>query len=88
MKSNVALSIWLLEIFSNQDLIKELLVDCPIPDMKRFVAGLLKTAMQTVYPFEQESIQEYSNNFDIDPVEYVHRTNKDHITHHRVADSR
>jgi hypothetical protein len=56
LKNNVALSIWFLEIFSNQDLIKELLVDCPIPDMKRFVAGLLKTAMQTVYKFEQESL--------------------------------
>ena len=42
---NVPLSVWLVETFSNQDLIKELLVDCPIPDMKRFVAGLIKTAM-------------------------------------------
>jgi hypothetical protein len=52
LKRNVPLSVWLIETFSNQNLIKELLIDSPIPDMKRFVAGLLGTAMQTVYPFE------------------------------------
>jgi hypothetical protein len=53
LKRNVALSIWLLESFNNQDLIKEFLIDSPIPDMKRFVAGLIKTAMQTVYKYEE-----------------------------------
>lgn len=53
LKKNVSLSVWLLESFVNQNLIKEFLIDCPIPDMKRFVAGLLKTAMQTVYKFEE-----------------------------------
>lgn len=56
LKKNVSLSIWLLEAFSNQDLIKEFLIDCPIPDMKRFIAGLLKTAMQNVYEFEKPYI--------------------------------
>lgn len=56
---NVGLSVWLLESFSNQDLIKELLIDCPIPDMKRFVAGLLKTAMEAVYKHEISTITEY-----------------------------
>lgn len=59
LKKNVLLSVWLLESFVNQNLIKEFLIDCPIPDMKRFVAGLLKTAMQTVYKFEELSIQSY-----------------------------
>ena len=53
LKKNVSLSVWLLESFVNQNLIKEFLIVCPIPDMKRFVAGLLKTAMQTVYKFEE-----------------------------------
>ena len=56
LKKDVSLSIWLLEAFSNQDLIKEFLIDCPIPDMKRFIAGLLKTAMNTIYKFEEPFI--------------------------------
>jgi len=56
LKKNISLSIWLLESFNNQDLIKEFLIDSPITDMKRFVAGLLKTAMQTVYKYEELAI--------------------------------
>jgi hypothetical protein len=56
----VALSIWLLESFSSQDLIKEFLIDSPVTDMKRFVAGLLKTAMQTVYKHEEQAINAYT----------------------------
>ena len=59
LNKNVSLSVWLLESFSNQDLIKEFLIDSPIPDMKRFVAGLLKTAMQKVYGYEEENIKVY-----------------------------
>lgn len=50
---NISLCLWLLETFTNQDLIKEFLIDCPVPDMKRFVAGLLKTAMIKVYKHEE-----------------------------------
>lgn len=46
---NIRLCVWFLETFSSQDIIKEFLIDCPIPDMKRFVAGLIKTAMVNVY---------------------------------------
>jgi hypothetical protein len=45
LKANVKLSLWLLETFTNQDIIREFLVDCPVHDMARFVSGLLKTAM-------------------------------------------
>ena len=76
LKKDVSLSVWLLEAFSNQDSIKEFLIDCPIPDMKRFIAGLLKTAMNTVYKFEEPQIQEYisilDNNSGI--VDYVQNT--------------
>jgi len=63
--------VWLLETFSNQDLIKEFLIDSPIPDMKRFVAGLLKTAMQTVYKFEAEAIQQYIASYESGIVDFV-----------------
>jgi hypothetical protein len=60
LKKNVGLSIWLLETFTNQDLIKEFLIDCPIPDMKRFVAGLLRTAMVKVYKHEEQVLAAYT----------------------------
>lgn len=64
LRKNVSLAVWLLESFSNQDLIREFLIDCPIPDMKRFVAGLLKTAMNTVYRYEQEALTVMANTID------------------------
>jgi hypothetical protein len=67
----VALSIWLLESFSVQGVIRELLIDSPISDMKRFVAGLLKTAMQTVYKFEEESIKQYLASLESGIVDFV-----------------
>jgi len=40
-------------------MIKEFLFDCPVSDMSRFVAGLLSTAMKTVYPHEEQQILVY-----------------------------
>jgi hypothetical protein len=71
LEKNVALSVWLLESFANQELIKEFLIDCPIPDMKRFVSGLLQTAMQTVYKHEEESIRQYCSQFESGIVDYI-----------------
>jgi hypothetical protein len=59
LKSNIGLCLWLVETFSNQDFIKEFLIDCPIHDMARFTQGLLKTAMVQVYEQEKEQIAEY-----------------------------
>ena len=59
LESSVMLSCWIIETFSSQDLIKELLIDCPIPDMKRFVAGLIKTAIDTIYKHEEKYLREY-----------------------------
>ena len=53
LTKDVALSLWLVETFCQYNLIKELLIDCPLADMKRFVSGLLKTAMITVYEHEE-----------------------------------
>lgn len=74
LKLNVALSVWLIESFNNQDLIKEFLIDCPITDMKRFVAGLLKTAMQTVYKYEEEAIMNYNKAMDSGSIDYIMST--------------
>ena len=57
--NNVRLSLWFCEIFSNQQIIKEFFVDCTIPDMARFTAGLLRTAMQNLYASEKEALAEY-----------------------------
>jgi hypothetical protein len=43
-------------------MIKEFLVDCTIPDMSRFTAGLIGTAMKTVYKFEEQQIASYLEN--------------------------
>jgi hypothetical protein len=50
------------------------MIDCPIPDMKRFVAGLLKTAMQTVYPHEAESIRTYCSVMDSNIIDHINQT--------------
>jgi hypothetical protein len=88
LNKNVGLSIWLLETFGNQDLIKELTIDCPIPDMKRFVAGLLRTAMQIVYKFEEKQIYDYCLSLDTDPIDYIQKTQAQHIKQYRVIDSK
>jgi hypothetical protein len=44
---------------------KEFFIECPIQDMSRFAAGLVKTAMETVYPYEKESILKYIEWMDM-----------------------
>jgi hypothetical protein len=56
LQKNVACSIWLVEAMSHQDMIKEFFVECPINDMSRFMAGLIKTAMDCLYIHEKEKI--------------------------------
>jgi len=74
LEKNVSLCLWLLESFTNQDLIKELLIDCPIPDMKRFVAGLLNTAMTRVYQHEEKALKEYCQALDQGIISYITKT--------------
>jgi hypothetical protein len=50
---------------SDQDLIKEFFIECPVQDMGRFAAGLIKTAMETVYPFEKDKIDRYIEWMDM-----------------------
>lgn len=74
LMKNVALSIWLIETFNNSDLIRELLIDCPISDMKRFISGLLKTAMKNVYKYEEKAIIEYIDQSEQDIIKFIKET--------------
>ncbi len=87
LRKNVALSVWLLESFSIQDVIREFLIDSPITDMKRFVAGLLKTAMQTVYKFEEESLTKYVASIDSGIIDYIQHTQQGFVKNHKVIDN-
>ena len=42
--------------------------------MKRFVAGLLNTAMVKVYKHEESSIAEYNQQLDYGIVEFITKT--------------
>ena len=59
LKSSIPLSLFFLETFSHYEIIKEFLIYCPIPDLRRFVVGLLYSAMCTVYSCEEPKIREY-----------------------------
>lgn len=59
LKKHIGLCIWLIEIFSSQDFIKEFFIDSPVHEMTRLVQGLLKTAMIQVYNHEHRMIEEY-----------------------------
>lgn len=87
LRKNVALSVWLLESFSIQDVIREFLIDSPITDMKRFVAGLLKTAMQTVYKFEEESLNKYVASIDSGIIDYIQHTQQGLVKNHKIIDN-
>lgn len=49
IKTHINLSIenavWLIEEFSNMELIQEFLIDCPPPELKRITSGLIYTAL-------------------------------------------
>ena len=53
LQEHLGLALWFCELFSCQSMIKEFLFDCPVQDMSRFIAGLLATAMKTVFTYEE-----------------------------------
>jgi hypothetical protein len=55
--------------------------------MKRFVAGLLKTAMQTVYKFEEESLANYIASIDTGVVDYIKATQQGLVKSHKIIDN-
>eukprot|EP01016_Furgasonia_blochmanni_P013485 TRINITY_DN1689_c0_g1_i14.p1 TRINITY_DN1689_c0_g1~~TRINITY_DN1689_c0_g1_i14.p1 ORF type:complete len:603 (+),score=142.15 TRINITY_DN1689_c0_g1_i14:66-1874(+) len=52
-------SCWLLNVFTNPDVIKEFLVDCPIADMRYFVYGVLRYAFKSQYDVEVKECATY-----------------------------
>lgn len=78
LKNSVTLSLWLCETFSCQAIIREMLVECTVQDMSRFAAGLLNTAMQTLYQHEKRGILRYIEEFaELD--NYLQSTQASHI---------
>ena len=54
--------------------------------MSRFSAGLLKTAMQTLYQIESEKLEEYVRQMEKDTLhEYISQTLSENIERHRVT---
>ena len=87
LKNSIPLSLWLLETFSSQELLIEFLIDCPIPDMKRFVGGLLRTAMRKVYEVESQQIKKYCSEIELTGfIDYVKQTHEDEIKINRIID--
>lgn len=50
---------WLLYQLSHPLLIKELLLECPVDDMREFVAGIIECAMEKLYPMEKDKLSSY-----------------------------
>ena len=54
--------------------------------MARFTAGLLKTAMQTLYQTESEKLEEYVRQMENNALhEYITQTLSENIERHRVT---
>lgn len=80
LKSNIKLSLWLLETFTNQEIIREFLVDCPVHDMGRFVSAILKTAMETIYKYEEAALAQYIKQMDSGSLmSYIERASGDKL---------
>ena len=53
---NVRLSMWICKLFCHAEIIQEFLTDCPIDNVRRWVAGLLYSAMKSLYPLEKSAL--------------------------------
>ncbi len=53
---SVGLSIWLLENFSQRNIVREFLLDCPVAHPRFFAVGMLTAACRTVFSAEREAI--------------------------------
>jgi hypothetical protein len=56
--------------------------------MKRFVAGLLKTAMKKVYQYEEPHLALYIQKQESNIIDFINETQMNHIKHHRCIDLR
>ena len=66
--SSYEVSHWLIKSFKDIDIIKELLVTCPVEDMEYFTLGLIKLALGVVYEKDSKlSYEEFKKNSTIVP---------------------
>jgi len=64
LAANVGLSMWLIETISNQEYMREFIIDCPLMELSGLINSLLEVAMLTVYDHEKEVISEYIKNME------------------------
>ena len=64
LAANVGLSMWLIETISNQEYMREFIIDCPLIELSGFINSLLEVAMLTVFENEKEAISEYIKNME------------------------
>ncbi len=53
---NIRLCMWITRLFCHPEIIQEFLADCPMDNVRRWVAGLLFSAMRELYPIEKSAI--------------------------------
>jgi len=64
LAANVGLSMWLIETISNQEYLREFIIDCPLMELSGLINNLLEVAMLTVFDHEKDSISEYVKNME------------------------
>lgn len=58
LSENVPASSWLLSNFTHKKTVSEFLLDCPVADMRRFIVGIVSTALRCVHQAEIKSTPE------------------------------
>ena len=72
-RKNIKICIWLCKLFCQKEIIQEFLGECPLPYVRRLIAGLLNVVMQELYPFEKTLIRILISNDKIlyDPQMFI-----------------
>ena len=68
LNRNYKCASWLLNQLSHPKLIRELLFECPIDDMREFVAGVIECAIQRLYPIEKDKLNNYWTAMETTPL--------------------
>ena len=53
LAANVGLSMWLIETISNQEYLREFIIDCPLMELSGLINSLLEVAILTVFDNEK-----------------------------------
>lgn len=75
-RKNVKICMWLCKLFCQKENIQEFLGECPVPHVRRWVAGLINVVLQQLYSFERLSISKLISNDKIlyDPQLFIKAT--------------